>query len=260
MTDPPKFHYVTFYTEDLKEQEVAHREGVREHVNTFTAFSRDDVITMGGEEYVRCFDDVHALPHNPGLHKCGMGAWKPFILLKILTEREDVMDGDIIMYRDVNVKKYPYYLWGVPGFRGLAEEVLNEVGCDVFMPAEGTHLTIPQHCKMQVVRELGVRDMGVSEKDICEYPLLIANMLLVRKSAESVAILQEWLEAVGHHEWLLPSPNENPHPSFKWHTPEQGVFSVLCACKVSKGELPKDYPKYLFSDRIFQKDKQVKCR
>jgi hypothetical protein len=253
-----KLHYITFYTDDLKPAEVIHMKGVKPHVDSYTAFSRDDVIAMGGEHYVHCFDDV-VMRHNPGLQKCGMGAWKPYLLLHML-EREDVADGDIIMYKDVNVIKYPNYLLGVDQFKALAEEVLNEVGCDVFMPVENTSYKIPHHCKMQVVRELGVTKYGAPEADICEYPLLIACMLLVRKSESVVKMLKEWLDAVAHHEWLLPTPNENPHPSFRWHTPEQGVFSVLCAAKVSKGELPKDYPKFLFTDRKFQKDKMVKCR
>jgi hypothetical protein len=239
----PKVHFITFYTDgklgelDLTAAETYVRVAVKPHVDSYTAYTREKVCQENGEQYVRNYDDKYYLNKwNPHGHKIGFYAFKPFILLSHLKK---VAPGDIVIYRDVNVFKYPDYLRFANQLRKTANEILKMINYDIFMPIQAPWSPcIKNHCKTQVIREL-----GGDHPYIYEYPLLIAHTIIVRNTTRAVKHLERWLDAM-KFEWLSPLPNDNPHPDFQWHTPEQGIFSVLCARMILDHELPADYPRY----------------
>lgn len=244
-----KLRYISFYTPDLQQVMETQKKHVSPYVDVYRAYNPDDMVSIGGTEFIRSFPDDHSMVLNPGLHKIGFGAYKPFLLLH---ELKSMQDGDVVIFRDVNVIKYPQYIDKLEEMRELANEILNDMeGADVFMPAEFgynyTTLPLKWHCKGITIREL-----GNNEKYMYDVPLLIAHLIIVRKSTKSINLLTEWLEAVKNDRWISPIPNENPHCEFRWHTTEQSIFSIICAKKAREGLLPFDFPKYGM-DRTFCK-------
>ena len=48
--------------------------------------------------------------YNQNANKCGYYAWKPYIILDQLKKSEE---GDIVFFRDCNIKKYPGILYKI---------------------------------------------------------------------------------------------------------------------------------------------------
>lgn len=287
-------HLITFYTEgkphdgglDLRAVLVNFSKFVGMHFSSFRAWSRRKVAEVAPHV-------VQAIPSmplqlNPGLNAIGYGAFKPWLLLDALKR---VGRGEIVMFHDANVKKYPVYAQHGAGYPAMARFVLDNLGADVYMPMCNPSTNfLAQFCKAQVVRELGAGfflpkgtvearprlgwrkflapanrpvvaddyaraqaratpEQRTKMNELFAYPLLNAHVVLARKSDAAVALLQEWLDAALHLEWMAPLPNLAPHPLYHWHTPEQAVFSVIAANHVLRGTLPSDYPRFRHGPR-----------
>ena len=160
--------------------------------------------------------------YNKGQAAIGHFAAKPFLILLRLLE---IPVGEMLLYKDANVKKHPQLLGGASNVQQTVRWVLRHanVSHDVFMPYENDRLKLKHHCKAHAIRTLAPHSM---HDKLFEAPLQYAATVLVRRSEQSEVLLWHWLQLCMYREVLEPLPNPQPHPEFRWHTPEQCMFAI----------------------------------
>jgi len=196
----------------------------------------------GYGEYVKERENSGLVSMNPNMNMVGFCAWKPLIMM---LELEKMNDGDILVYRDCNCEKYGQ-LKDFTDFRETIESIMNIVNFDFFIQVEDNRLTLGQHVKTNVIKDLAV-DVEFTRK----FPLLIANILICRKSAVSMQILEEWKTNCLKDEYINGEQYGELFPEFRWYTPEQGILGVLISNYVLEGRfnIPKNYPNLMFGNR-----------
>lgn len=188
---------------------------------------------------------------NPGMSMIGNSAWKPKI---ILLELEKMNAGEILIYRDANIKKYPV-LRKYDGIRKIAQKVLDVVGFDFFVSREKRELKLRQLTKTSIIREL-----GEDHPFTYDFPNLIANFIVVRKSNASLEFLHAWDAAVRKEEWINGEQYGKLDRNFMWSCSEQSILGVLMAnwVRKKKHNISRYYPKIGFGSRdvtkMFQYD------
>ena len=110
----------------------------------------------------------------------------------------------------------------------------NEVLC---VARESDNLKVRHHVKTSVVRELATHP-----NFSLEFPLLIANMVVVKKTKQGIEFLSEWWRACQRTEWIDPFQYGALDSQFRWWTPEQGILSVLASNWVASCRVPRKYP------------------
>jgi hypothetical protein len=292
-------HVITFYSQgpphdtalNLSLEEREFREKIAVHFDSYRAWSHADVMRVA-PRYVRAFADG-SMRNNPGYEAIGYGAFKPYLMLDALSRIEH---GDLLVFHDVNLRKYPDYALSAPQLPAMARFIIDTLGADLFMPLERPFAeTIKRMVKTSVVRELAAgftvdmaalqatldkvtRRMASKKKrefleaqaqaplavqrrmaGLFEFPLLNAHLVIARKSAQSDALLREWLRAVERVDWIAPEPNPARHPHFHQHTAEQALFTTIAAKHVLNGTLPPDYPRYHFGANRPWGGRRVMC-
>jgi hypothetical protein len=225
------------------------QQSIRPYVDSVVAYTPEIIRKEGGGAYCQDYGDGQTLPANPGLNRIGMCCFKPWILLQRM---QQVAQGDVLIYRDVNCVKYGAYLQHLSGVKQCAEQILSELdGIDVFLPLDEWDLTLRQHTKTSTLHEYFGAEDGTTAM-LYNSPLLSANTIVVRNTEKAKELLQEWLDLMAEHQdWLLPNPNIAPDPAFRWLTPEQSIFTMMMAKKAHQGLIPKSYPVFRLQRRVF---------
>jgi hypothetical protein len=208
-----------------------------------------ELIKMGYGDYVKKYPSLGCCTYNRNFNKIGFAAYKPLI---IKLELEKMNDGDILVYRDCNVYKYDCLRYGYDKLKETANMCLEQCGFDFFVPKECDGESLKHHCKSLAVREMSE---GIPLEYLFECPILIANIIIVRKSVVSMELLEDWLKACEVERWITGDYNIDPHPDFKWFTPEQSLLSVVVAKWIYKKthNIPKNYPNLMFFERYLNK-------
>jgi hypothetical protein len=180
---------------------------------------------------------------NPKMNLVGFCAWKPLIML---LEMEKMRDGDILIYRDCNCEKYGQLKQFGDDFEKKVEKILDICKFDFFIPQESETLFLVNHVKSNVINDLAI-DVEFTKK----FPLLIANILICRKSATSIAILEDWKNNCSVDAYINGETYAEPYDGFRWYTPEQGILSVLISNYVLEGKygIPPNYPNIILENR-----------
>jgi hypothetical protein len=160
-------------------------------------------------------------------------------------ELEKCNDGDIIFYRDCNCTKYPQYL-KFHKLQSTIEDILSTVKFDFVISQENESLKIVHHCKARVIN-----DLAINAEFTKEFPLLIANQIIARKSQTSMALVDEWLYHCKNKELINGDGFGKEDDRFRWHTAEQAVLSVIISNWVyeRKFNIPRNYPNIIYPNR-----------
>ena len=208
-----------------------------QHFNSWTGKhigKVDKVIEYGPED----IDEVFLNKNKDILNlKRGAGAWlwKPYIILKTL---ESVEDGDLVFYCDSGT-------FFCRSMKVLLEHMENQ---EIWV--SNIPLIEKQFTKPEVFEILGATD------DIKNSHQIQGGFIIVRKTNESVAFIQEWLEACENPRLLLSNENHEESGECISHREDQSILSVLCK---KHGILPHKDPsqygrlpeKYRESGRLF---------
>jgi len=168
--------------------------------------------------------------------KVGLSAWKPLILL---LELEKMDTGDILIYRDSDFHKYG----GLSCYDNIIEtidKILSIVKFDFFISREEENLKVGEYTKPIVIKELGNDDMFIKE-----FPLLIANFIIIRKSEISIEFLNEWKDACSIDKYIDGHMYDVFNTQFKhFSTNEQSILGVIIAnwVKNKKYNIPVNFP------------------
>mgnify|MGYP001235962192 CR=1 FL=1 len=240
---------VTFYSEG-----IPHDNGLnltinkdiifqqKKHFNNISVYTPKILKNLGLNKYVKEYKKTGLVSMNKGMSKIGFCAWRPKILL---LELEKMSEGEILIYRDMNIKKYPV-LGNYDNIKNLALKILDIVEFDFFVPRENQTLQLKQLAKTNIIREL-----GDDHSFTYNFPNMISNFLIVRKSKVSIELLKEWENACLKDEWINGEQYGELHPSFMWSCPEQSILGVIIAnwVRKKKHNISKYYPLIGFEGR-----------
>lgn len=217
--------------------------------NTSNHFDNIEIYTpkilrdMGLGQYVKEHEKLGLVHRNPGMNKIGFCAWRPKIML---LELEKMNDGDILIYRDSNIKKSgPLGIYD--DIKNRALDILKEIDFDFFVPRESKSVSLKQHTKNNVIKEL-----GEDHPFVYDFPNLYSGLLvIIKKSKVSMELLHEWENACLNDEWIDGNIYTKHHAGFKWSCPEQSILGVIIANWVRKRKhnIPLKYPLIGFENR-----------
>lgn len=168
----------------------------------------------------------------------GLSAWKPLILL---LELEKMNEGDILLYRDADYKKQPSILSDNTNIISILHKCLRSCKFDLFIPRE-----IPKIKTGEYTKPIVIRDIANDSAFAKNFPLLICNFVLVRKSKISIELLKEWWHYCKIDKYINGETYNVTNKVFlnKWHTNEQSIINTIIAnwIEQKKYGIPKKYP------------------
>jgi hypothetical protein len=210
-------------------------ECAKPHVNNIFIYTPQILKNLGYEKYVKDYGDLGEAKLNYGIQHIGFLGFRPLIFL---LELEKMKDGEILVHRDVNYKKYPK-LKNYENFKAEVLKYLKECNFDVFISREHEQYTLVEYCKTNVIRELGEDDDFVKH-----FPLLVCDFIIMRKSAITMELLREWLAACEKEEWINGTLYGETDQRYKFSTSEQCLVDVIIAkwIKKRKNNIPINYP------------------
>ena len=192
--------------------------------------------SLGYHESVKEFEVTNIIKYYEKMAKVGLSRWRPLILL---LELEKMNEGDILLYRDSNFLKYKQ-LQDYNNIIDIINKCLDTVNFDVFISRESENLKLAGYTKPNVIEELGNNDEFVKN-----FPLLITNFIIIRKSKISIEFLNEWLEACNIDKYIDGHLYNKTNDMFtNFSTNEQSILGVIIAkwVKNRKYNIPKNYP------------------
>lgn len=169
----------------------------------------DRVIAYGPADIDEAFRKAHA--ETFAIRRgAGLWLWKPYILLKTLTER--AQDGDVVFYADAGA-------FFIRPFR----HILQTMKQDIWV----SHIPLAE--KQYTKRETFVL-MKCEGAAYEETPQAQGGFVGIRKSAQSVAFVKEWLTYACNYRILSATPNPlyPEREDFQAHREDQSILSLLC--------------------------------
>jgi hypothetical protein len=251
----PKSVLLTFYTPDM--------EDIFQVFKAHTSDQFDEVIgytleSLDKEEWWRRNYTYHKdarmqLPLNPGGAKVGYWKYKSYILLKHMNA---LPNGSLLVYHDVNVKKYACYMQNIGNLKAMCAHALSLCGADVWMSYENPiHIKVKHHCKAHTVRSICMYPSRLNE--YFDHPMLVANRIVVRNTPQMREWMQDIVDLMSRDEYMAPAPDPFRHPEFKWHTGDQSVWNTFFINKMVSGDLPARWPGAWCVDRIMSLNTMV---
>ena len=204
-------------------------------INNIEIYTPRKLKSMGYDYHVKEYEDTGYVTMNKNLQYIGFCAWRPLI---ILLELEKMKDGDILVCRDSNIKKYKD-LYNYNNIFELSLHFLEQCNFDFFIPRQSEDLKTINYCKKDVIVEL-----GNDHPFFYEYRMHWNNFLVIRKSNISIELLQEWLLACENENWINGNCHrENIKNTFRWLCPEQSILNVIIAKWIleKRNNIPKNY-------------------
>lgn len=234
---------VSFYTEgepydggvNLTSGMYAFRQIAEDNGYLFDSYTPARLDTMGASCFSRKFPEEFKYEVNQHSHKIGFLAWKPFIIYDAMKNMDD---DDIIFYLDANIGKYPSLREMVKNAKEVVSVVMENY--DFYIGREFTDQSFPliQFAHREVIDELG----GGTEF-VKNFPNLIANNVICRKTRFSEEILLDWISLCREDRFLYIQDNkQKQYSDFKWPCAEQSVLNAIIARHIQEGMLPWNYP------------------
>lgn len=198
---------------------------------------------LGYDNFVKEYDVTSINSYYETMCKIGLSAWKPLILL---LELEKMEMGDILIYRDCDFQKYGSLLINDNIIRTI-DEIVDIVKFDFIISRESENFQLKQYTKPVVLKELGNDDAFNKE-----FPLLICNFIIIKKTDISIEFLNEWKDACLVDKYIDGYMYDVHSPDFlNFTTNEQSIAGTIVAnwVKTRKHDIPIKYPMIGFENR-----------
>lgn len=252
----PKFHLVYFLSEgppndyglNLIENKEVVENNARGHFDKIKLYTPQEMRNLGLDTYVKDYVNAGLVKLNPGMYRIGNCAWRPKIMLMELDKMEE---GDILIYRDGNVKRYGNTIGDYNNIRNIAAKCLERCGFDFFVPRENELMQLKHLAKTNIIRTL-----GDDHPFTYDFPNVFSGLLtIVRKSPSSMELLMEWDKACQVEKWIDVKQYGDLHPNFMWSCPEQSILGVIISNWVRRRRhaIPLKYPVIGFEGRNINK-------
>jgi len=254
---PVKTHFISFHTEgpphdegiDLTECRELTIKKASEHFDNVFIYTPRILSELGYGGYFKMYEQTPVLGYYGKIP--GLSSHRPAMILHELSKMND---GDLLVHRDINYNRYSAYKH-FDNIIEIAKECLEKCGSDFFVPfvyqynetIETKHTVY--YTKTNVLRELG-EDHPFSYM----FPQVHAFMFIMRKSTETIEILNEWKAAVENEEWLDGKLYGESHELFVGRSlTDNSILSVVIANRIRKNKLPDKYPGLYFLDADIHK-------
>jgi hypothetical protein len=155
-------------------------------------------------------------------------------------------DGDILVYHDCNIVRYPFFQLDSNHFKDNVKSLFNS-SLDVIIPFENPY-NHDLRCKNYVKNEI-FKKVGKENDYYKNFPLLHANRIFIRKSKLSENFILNWLKLC-KTDLILPEINEN----IKWHTHDQAIVTVLYRKYIEMGFFDENAPNLYIKNDLFTKN------
>ena len=231
-----KFNFVYFLSEgpphdnglNLIENKTILEENAKPHFDNIAFYTPRKMIEYGLNNYVKDYKTEGLVTSNPGIYRIGNFAWKAKI---ILMELEKLSEGDILIYRDSNIKKYGNRLRDYTNIRNIAENCLKICEFDFFIPREHEIMKVEETAKTNIIREL-----GEDHPFVYSFPILKCNFIVARKTNISMEFFKEWDSACQVEKWIDGEQYGDLHPRFKFSCGDQPILNIIVANWIRKNK------------------------
>ena len=251
-----KYHFISFYSEGspydkgkpLYDCVERVRKNAKGHFDTITFYTPCILESLGYSTYLREYPLTPMIKQYTPVEKIGLSSFRPAMFLHELSK---MRNGDILVHRDINYKKYPSYII-FDDIRNTAKMCLDICEFDFFVPKySGNTMLNKGFIKTNVIRELG-EDHPFSY----EYPLLHAYFFVMKKTPVTIQLLQEWQEAMENERWLNGEIYGEMHKDFLGtHCLDQAILSIIIAnwIRKRKHNISLTYPYISFENKDISK-------
>lgn len=208
------------------------------HFNNINFYTPNKLRELGYSKYLKTHELYEKSKLWSPIEKIGLSAFRPAMLLHELSKMND---GDILVYRDINWKKYPTYR-NFDEFPELAEKILSQCQFDFYVSSDtprSVNIKLNNFTKSKVIRELG--ENAEIFKHVNTFH---ANMFVIRKSKISIDLLTEWQTAMENDDWLNGDISDEPDQNILFHAIDQSILSVIIYnwIRKRKHNIPLKYP------------------
>lgn len=167
--------------------------------------------------------------YNRNAEYLGLYAWKPLILL---IELQKMSDGDILIYHDSDIYKYPDYLTKNIN-RDIvirAKTALEQSRFDVAIGRYSvTNNPMEENRLKHICKKHTIEYITKNYKAVCNFPRINSNIIFIKKSKVSMELVEEWNKLCKIPELISQYPNHNSVPEYRWHNNETAILNALIA-------------------------------
>ena len=220
-----KYHFITFATDDFISFAQQNMKTALETGNFDTA----KIYTMNDIDPFYKNHNSHLFKQQKG---SGYWCWKPYIILKHLTQMDE---GDILCYNDSK------YLW-LKNVRDFENNILtnnNNIGIYSNKPNDRKYIE-KEWTKFDAYVLMNVRNTP----NITNTPQAWAGFILLRKNIETIVFISEWTTFVQDPRIItdIPSKFGQNDKSFHENRHDQTILSLLCKKRnIPFHTIQKDY-------------------
>jgi len=255
-----KYNLVCFYSEgepndfglDLSFSKDLVTSWAKDHVDHIEFYTPKKLSDMGYEYHVKNHEECGLATQNPGMNNVGFEAWKPLI---ILLELAKLNEGDVLIYRDVNGKKYRG-LQDYTNIKNIIDDCFDKTNFDFIVPRERdfTEHKVKPHLLRPYTKANVLEEFGENNSFVLEFPNCHANQMFFKKSKISEDFLTEWKSACENEKWINGTQYSPNRKDFLWSCNAQSILGVLIAnwVRMGKHNIPKKYPLLRFHKRNIQ--------
>jgi hypothetical protein len=200
------------------------------------------------QTYYRDYSNVDNmnLPTNPGANVIGYFKYKPLIIYRMM---QKLPENAIIYYMDGNVNKTPSYIENFDQLRDMCNYVLDKNETDIWIGNDDPEFLLRAFTKSYTIYKMALP--WVPLEKYFDAPLLLGCRMVVRNTPKMRQWMEEILTLMESDDLLAPTPEENRHPKYQFHTGDQGLLGMFFYNKKFQGELPKEWPRFWFQHRRF---------
>ena len=142
----------------------------------------------------------------------GYWIWKPYVIGQTLAR---MADGDVLVYLDAGceIRRRP----------DSPSNMVHRMNQCTTITYSTTACLTKHYCKMDLLEHLGMH-----REEILNSPQRQATFMFIRKTPETVALVQAWYTLAGQYHLLDDSPSTVPNaPGFVEHRHDQAIFDLL---------------------------------
>lgn len=225
------FHIILFYTEgdsgsiDLRNEAFDYTQALKKYFDNVHVYTPASLINEGSKwsdifidqrNYMVENISSESFRWNPPWAALNFLLWKPALLFDLLKKVSFVEEGDIVLYHDINFRKYPDYLHGIPQWKSWITKKLKNSDILVFNDNNS-----PLRCGVK--REVLDRYLDGSYLD---KPHLWAGAIAFKKNSHSREFVEKWLKLsldLENRSQLTSSQ----YPGFIWHSVDQALLAIV---------------------------------
>jgi hypothetical protein len=151
--------------------------------------------------------------------------WKPLLIQDVIQNNSKIKSGDIVLYHDINIERYPEYLHGMHKWKKIINQKMKNKSILLFCDND---MTINQDTKKELIDKY-----LANFKQPENLHHIWAGALAVRKDEMGISYIKSWNEICSNISNISPVTLHPDAPGFIWHSQEQACLSVLYHSTIS---------------------------